>query len=126
MPVMSALPLGMALPSTSPVRTIGSVPCGVTKLNETLIALPSSVPVNGASPIWLVSEPVILPASSVTFAVATMSPFGVLNVNSHSPLRPPPAVAGAVVVAAGAVVVAAGAVVVAGGVAGGAARAGGA
>src|SRR6185295_5475414 len=51
MPVTSALPLTMESPSRSPLISTVISPCGVLATNVSLIALPSIVPVTGASPI---------------------------------------------------------------------------
>src|SRR5262249_40626524 len=74
-------------------------PCGVCAVSVSLNARPSTVPLMGASPIWLPNVPETLPPSSVKVAFAGNSPPGVMNVTSHLPASPPPlvVVAGAVV-----------------------------
>src|SRR5262245_56952284 len=73
----------MSSPWTSPVILIGRVPRGVTTLDVTLSDVPSSVPVKGASPIWLLSVPLNFPPSWLIVAVAGTSPLGVLTVKSQ-------------------------------------------
>src|SRR5262249_44972984 len=116
-PVTSALPLTMASPSRSPVNTTVIGPCGVCAVSVSFIALPSIVPITGASPSWLPNVPDSLPASSASVALAGKSPAGVLSVTSHLPPNPVPTAAddagSLVVAAAGALVVAAAGAVVA-------------
>src|SRR6185295_14228365 len=51
MPAISALPLTMESPSMSPLISTVRSPFGVLAINVSLSALPSIVPVTGASPI---------------------------------------------------------------------------
>ena len=69
----------------SPVIITVMLPCGVCATSVSFMAFPSTVPVTGTSPIWLPKVPLILPASSVSVALAGRSPPGVLTTTSHLP-----------------------------------------
>src|SRR5262249_39810622 len=85
MPFIFALPFAMTSPRMEPFIVRGRIPCGVGMLDVTLSDVPSSVPVKGASPIWLLSVPLNFPPSWLIVAVARTSPLGVLKVKSHFP-----------------------------------------
>src|SRR5262249_33518643 len=87
-PATSAFPLTMESPSRSPVSTTVIGPCGVCAVIVTFIALPSTVPSTGTSPIWLPNVPESLPPSTARLAFAGKSPAGVLRVTSHLPPKP--------------------------------------
>src|SRR5262249_31495484 len=67
-PATSAFPFTMESPSRSPVSTTVIGPCGVCAVIVTFIALPSTVPSTGTSPIWLPNVPESLPPSTARLA----------------------------------------------------------
>src|SRR5262249_51963908 len=82
-PLITALPLTIESPLSSPVSSTGMSPCGVFAVNESFSSLPSRRPVTSTDPVGATIEPLTFPALSVRSAVTGTSPIGVFTVTSH-------------------------------------------